>query len=112
MPKRISINAARQVGEENGCKQIILLAFDGKLTHIVTWGKTTEDCEQAAHGGNLLKQKWGWPECNDQPSRVKAMLAKIKAQKKALEAILEWYDVDSTEQKREAAIALARVALG
>ena len=77
MPNRIPVSAAKAVGEAHNCQQVILLAWDGKLTHVVTWGKTTEDCAQAATGGNLLKEKWGWPECNDQPPRVRALERKI-----------------------------------
>ena len=73
MPKRIPISAASTVAKTHNCRQVIVLAWDGELTHIVTYGKSTEDCAQAAQGGNLLKAKWGWPECNDQPSRVKAL---------------------------------------
>jgi hypothetical protein len=73
MPKRIPISAAKQIAESNGCRQVILLAWDGELTHIVTYGKTVDDCAQAAAGANMLKEKWGWPESNDQPSRVKRL---------------------------------------
>jgi|ERR1017187_854111 hypothetical protein len=67
MPQRLPIKAARNIGKEYDCKQVIVIAWDGELTHIVTWGKTIYDCDQAARGGNKLKEKWGWPECNDQP---------------------------------------------
>lgn len=71
MPKRIAISVAKQIAESNRCRQVIVLAWDGELTHIVTYGKSVDDCAQAAAGGNALKEKWGWPELNDQPSRVK-----------------------------------------
>jgi hypothetical protein len=77
MPKRIPITAAKKIAAEFNCSQVILLAWDGELTHIVTFGKTIEDCAQAAAGGNMLKRKWGWPECNDQPSRVRNLEARI-----------------------------------
>jgi len=77
MPKRIPITVAGQIAEKHNCRQVIVLAWDGELTHVVTYGKTVEDCAQAATGGNLLKQKWGWPECNDQPSRVKKLERRI-----------------------------------
>ena len=78
MPKRVPISAASEIGKKHDCRQIILLAWDGERTHIVTWGKTTEDCSQAAEGGNMLKLKWGWPESNDQPSRVRTLEARIR----------------------------------
>jgi hypothetical protein len=77
MPRRIPVKAAEQIGREHDCRQVIVLAFDGELTHIVTWGKSEVDCSQAADGGNALKKKWGWPECNDQPSRVVKLQQRI-----------------------------------
>jgi hypothetical protein len=73
MPKRIPIAVAKRIAEEQGCSQVIVLAFDGELTHVVTYGKTLMDCAQAAEGGNRMKRVMGWPEnlCNDKPSRVK-----------------------------------------
>ena len=78
MPQRLPIKAAHDIGTQYDCRQVILLAWDGKLTHIVTWGKTVEDCAHAADGGNRLKLMWGWPECNDQPSRVRKLERRIK----------------------------------
>lgn len=78
MPKRIPISAAKGIAVSQSCRQVILLAWDGELTHIVTYGKSVDDSAQAAAGGNMLKEKWGWPECNHQPSRVKKLEAKIK----------------------------------
>lgn len=48
MPKRISIKAAKQLAKDLGLNQVILLAWDGELTHIVTYGESAEDCDQAA----------------------------------------------------------------
>jgi hypothetical protein len=84
MPQRIPISAARTIGQKYDCRQVIVLAWDGELTHIVTWGKTLEDCARAADGGNRLKEKWGWPESDDQPSRVRRLQDENKAQKQAL----------------------------
>jgi len=77
MPKRIPVSAAREIANRYGCRQVILLAWDGELTHVVTYGESTEDCSQAADGGNMLREKWGWPECNDQPSQVKRLQRRI-----------------------------------
>jgi heterodisulfide reductase subunit C len=80
--KRLGIRVAREVAVKTGSRQVILLAWDGTLTHVVTYGVTAEDCAQAAEGGNMLAAKWGWPECNDQPSRVKKLekeIAEIRA---------------------------------
>jgi hypothetical protein len=44
MPKRIPIKAANNIAQEYNCTQVLLLAFDGELTHCVTYGKTKADC--------------------------------------------------------------------
>lgn len=56
-PKRIPITTAKAVGEKHpDVTQVILLAWDGKRTHVVTWGNSVEDCAQAAEGGNSIKR--------------------------------------------------------
>lgn len=82
MPKRIPITAAKKVAENYNCSQIILLAWDGTQTHVVTYGTTIKDCQQAADGGNKIKKFFGWPEelCNSIPARIKR-----KKQKKKIE---------------------------
>lgn len=72
MPERIPISAAKQIAEQHGCKQVIVVAYDEQgLTHVVTYGKSVRDCEQAAMGGNFVKRALGWPEelCKDKPAR-------------------------------------------
>ena len=57
MPKRIPIAEAKRVAEAQGCKQIVILAWDGSLVHIVTYGIDKEQCAHAAKSGNALN-KW------------------------------------------------------
>ncbi len=86
MTKRVPIEAVKQVGRTHGLSQVILLGWDGKRTHVVTWGKSVEDCDQAAFGGDLVKKALGWPESlmGDRPSRVKNMETRIAELEKAL----------------------------
>lgn len=86
MPKRIPITVAKTVATTTDCRQVIILAWDGELTHVVTYGKTVEDCAQAAEGGNRLKAFLGWPENTmSQPSRVKKLEKEIKELRAQLE---------------------------
>jgi len=80
MPKRIPIKAAKDIAKQYNLNQIILLAWDGEKTHVVTYGKTLEDCAQAAQGGNKIKKSFGWPDniCSTEPSRIKKMKDEIK----------------------------------
>lgn len=73
MPKRIPIKAAREFAKQYGLSHVIILAHDGELDHVVTYGKSKKNCIEAAEFGNKLKRALGWPEelCNDVPSRAK-----------------------------------------
>lgn len=81
--KRIPIKAARDFAEAHGLDQVIIWTWDHKTQQVITYGRTVEDCEQAARGGNVVKQSAGWPlnECQDEPSRVKKMKAELVALK-------------------------------
>lgn len=78
MPERIPIKAAKDLAEIYNLRQAIIIAWDGKLTHCVTYGKSIEDCDQAAIGGNKIKKALGWPESlMIEPSRVKKLKKEI-----------------------------------
>lgn len=88
--KKIPVSAAKQVAEEHGLSQVILLGWDGKVTHIVTYGKTVEDCDMVAQAGNHLKQIWNWPESTFvDPKRVEKLKARIEELEREIEAIHE-----------------------
>lgn len=87
MPRRLPIAVARAISEKWLCSQVIVCAWDGELTHVVTFGKSVEDCDQAAQGGDRIKVALGWPDSlNSVPSRVKTLQAKVAA----LEAAIAW----------------------
>lgn len=85
--KAIPVAAARRVAKDFAKDQVIIVTWDkahGK-THVTTYGRTVEDCAQAATGGNAVKRALGWPEslCNAEPPRV----TKLKAIAGAAEAL-------------------------
>lgn len=89
MPKKISINAAKKFCVEQKCNQVIIAAWDGKRTHIITYGESVDDCAQAALGGNKIKAALGWPKnLNAEPRRVQVLKDRIKE----LEERLAWLD--------------------
>lgn len=75
MTKRIPIRVAKTIADEFGQDQVIVVTWDKSTghTHVVTYGKTVEECEQAAEGGNRVKRALGWPEelCNAKPRRAR-----------------------------------------
>jgi hypothetical protein len=48
MPKRIPITTAKAVAEKHDLSQVLLIGWDGERVHVVTYGKTKKDCDQAA----------------------------------------------------------------
>lgn len=73
--KRIPIKSAKEFAEKYGYSEIIIFARDGEtgMQSVCTWGKTLEECKNAAEGGNAIKKSLGWPEelCEAKPARVK-----------------------------------------
>ncbi len=73
--KDIPISVAKEIAETFDKNQVIIVTWDkvhGK-THVTTYGKSLEECKQAAIGGNFIKKALGWPNelCNDVPDRIK-----------------------------------------
>ena len=69
----VPIDAAKRIADEFGKDQVIIVCWDKRhgRTHVTTYGKTTEECEQAAKGGNFVKKALGWPDelCHAEPDR-------------------------------------------
>lgn len=72
--KRIPIQAAKDVAKKYKLKQVVMILLDEQnISHVVTYGKTLEDCYMAAESGNNIKRHMGFPEelCNEVPRRIK-----------------------------------------
>ncbi len=71
----IPIEAAKRIADEYDQNQVIIVTFDKQTgeTHVVTYGRTIEECKQAAQGGNFVKKALGWPDsiCHAVPERAK-----------------------------------------
>lgn len=79
MTPRIPISSAKRIADQHACRQVIIVAWDGERTHVVTYGKTLEECDQAALGGDRVKTALGWPDAllGAVPSRVKALQRRV-----------------------------------
>lgn len=94
MPDSIPWEAAGEFAAVYECRQVIIAAWDGRKSHVVTFGKSPSDSDQAAQGGNLLKQVLGWPDqlCEDVSPKVKALEAdrdRLKAEAASARASLD-----------------------
>ena len=95
--KKIPIKAGKQFAEKYKKDQVIILSWSrgDNMTWVTTYGRTIEDCDQAAQAGKKLKKDFlGWPEsaCLAEPSRVKRLrteIKKLKAENKELKEQLE-----------------------
>ncbi len=105
--KRLPIKCARDIGRTVGVDQVVVLAWSRKtgLTHVVTWGRTLEDCDQAAQGANRMKVEMRWPEkdCQAEPSRVKKLITRISTLEADRAALIALYSEDPDPR-----IAMAR----
>lgn len=69
--KNIPIKAAKEIAENYDYPEVVIFAYDPVTyrQHVTTYGKTIDQCEDAAKAGNYLKKALGWPEemCNAKP---------------------------------------------
>lgn len=74
-PKRIPITAAARYAQQYLQDQVVIISKDSNgLTHVVTYGKSKEDCNLAAESGNTLKKHFlKWPDelCQAKPRRIR-----------------------------------------
>ena len=72
---RIPISAAKDVSEKYEFTEVVIFAYDPETgkQHVATYGKTKEQCIDAAKAGNFLKKALGWPDelCHAEPNRAK-----------------------------------------
>lgn len=88
----LPIELAKDVADKYKLRQVIVLAWDGKATHVVTYGDSISDSDLAADAGNQLKAFLGWPEHLRQDESVKVV---------AMRAELAKLRVDVEEMQRE-----------
>jgi hypothetical protein len=73
--QRIPISEAKRISKLYGQTQVIIVTWDrlNNRQHVVTYGQSLKDCEQAALCGNFVKKALGWPkeQCHAEPARVR-----------------------------------------
>jgi len=73
---RIPIKAARDISDKYEFPEVVIFAYDPETgkQHVTTYGKTKNNCIDAAKAGNYLKKALGWPDelCREQPRRAVA----------------------------------------
>lgn len=89
--KRIPISAAKEIGNKYDKDQVILVTFNKKIgdTWVTTWGRTVDECAQAAEGGNFVKEALGWPNELTEDKATRQRKQKTKIRNKIVEEIRE-----------------------
>ena len=62
MTDEIPVAVAQEIADRFGLKQVIIMTWDGETQRCVTYGASVVDADQAALGGDRIKQALGWPE--------------------------------------------------
>lgn len=94
--KKIPVSALKKFADEYGYDHLIMFCTAEKMQYIATYGKTIEQCDQAAQFGDKLKDAMGWPKSlHALPSRVKKLTERVQK----LEAILASKGIDIAEAK-------------
>lgn len=78
MPDYIPWEEARDFAARHALRQVIITAWDGENTHVITFGESVIDSDQAAEGGNRIKAALGWPDSlNATSPKVEALRRQI-----------------------------------
>jgi hypothetical protein len=88
--KRIPIRAAKSIAKEFNQRQVILLTWDGERSHLVSYGATVEDCDQAAMGAKKVMDALGWEGKAPEPSRVRKLQKEIEKLKDEIQELKNW----------------------
>jgi len=71
----VLIEAVLKIFHKYNKDQVIIITWDKthEKTNVMTYGKTLEDCDIAAQGGNCIKRFLGFPDelCHEVPDWIK-----------------------------------------
>lgn len=76
---KLPIKVLKEIAQNYGHDHVIYFATEGKMQYIATYGRTIQECDQAAQFGDKLKDALGWPEnLHAAPSRVRQLQKRVK----------------------------------
>jgi hypothetical protein len=94
-PKRIPIADARDFSRKHEQRQVIIVSWDGETTHVITYGKSIQDCDQAALGGEKIMQMLKFEKWQAIPSRVRVLQQRVQQLEDRLQT-LGWHQENET----------------
>jgi hypothetical protein len=87
---KIPIKALKELASKYGYDHVICFATEGKEQYVATYGRTIQECDQAAQFGDMMKDALGWPErLHAAPSRVRSLQKQVKLLQNQLSTLLE-----------------------
>jgi len=101
----IPFDELKKLSEKYGLSHVIMFAHDhsDSVDHIVTYGDSVKNADQAAEFGNRLKDAMGWPESlRQQSAQVTERIVTLEAELRDLRqaaAILASYIPDIDEDR-------------
>jgi hypothetical protein len=79
-PVPLPIGAAASLAKAYGLRQVIITAWDGSTSHLVTYGESASDSDQATVGGKRIMYALGWRESLlSESAKVKVLRAALAA---------------------------------
>jgi hypothetical protein len=78
VPEKLPVERLQEFAKAHDLRQVIVFAWDGILSHIVTWGDTAEVSDAAAEAANRIKKVMGWPSATIvESTKVDALRAEL-----------------------------------
>jgi hypothetical protein len=75
MTKRIPIKAAKEISKAYDFPEVVIFGYDPRTgpQTVTTYGRSLDQCADAAKAGNFLKRALQWPkaDCQAIPTRMK-----------------------------------------
>lgn len=98
----IPFQAAKKLADEFDQAMVIIVTYDRAKgrTHVVTYGRSLEDSDYAAAGGDFVKKALGWPDQlrNSLPPRVEKLAEGLRA---AVDLLQGWHNLDPLNRLNE-----------
>lgn len=102
MPDKIPYEKAEKFARENECKVVVILAWDGSNSHVVTWGESAEQSDFAADTGHQMRCVLNWKDnMYVDSSKVKALKDEIESLKKQISSLKDQIPNPERDRQRE-----------
>jgi hypothetical protein len=87
----IPIKVLKEFSQKYGYSTVVMFATNSnQMQYIATYGRTIQECDQAAQFGDMMKDALHWPESlHAAPSRVRQLQKRVKELEDEIAALTE-----------------------